>query len=307
MVLQQLLGPTPLATTPNDLMGGRLTLDAAGKLPVPTADQTAATAIWLVPYVGRSIALWNSTLSSWVIRAIQDAGVSVSLGTLSASTCYDVFAYDNAGSVALELGTAWTTSSGASAARAVALVVSDGVLVKSGDKTRRYLGTFYTQTTSTTEDSAARRYLWNYYNRVSRRMIARDTTSSWTYAVASTFRAADANTTDGQGRFSFVIGVSEDPVEAVHGKLASSASAQNVVAGIALDATNTNHALPFSGFQVPTSALIAFGVGTYKNYPGIGQHFLQAVEWVGTTTAVTFYGAQGGAPLDYGMHGTMWA
>lgn len=62
------------------------------------------------------------------------------------------------GGVQMALSSAWTDDT----TRTDALTTQDGVLVKSSDKSRRYLGTFRTTSATTTEDSAANRFLFDY-------------------------------------------------------------------------------------------------------------------------------------------------
>src|SRR5581483_7266817 len=85
--------------------------------------------------------------------------LSLSL-TLTSGSVYDVFVYDNSG---LTLETVvWTNTT----TRATALDLQDGILCKHGALTHRYVGTIYASGTNVIEDSLAKRYLVNYYNRV---------------------------------------------------------------------------------------------------------------------------------------------
>jgi hypothetical protein len=101
---------------------------------------------------------------------------------------------------------AWTNDT----TRATALTYQDGVLVKNGDATRRYIGSFRTDGSNHAEDSVANRYLWNYYNRVSRRMSKAFNATSWTYTTA-TWRQANGSTAN---QLNFLVGVAEDVVDA---------------------------------------------------------------------------------------------
>ena len=163
-----------------------------------TADNS--TTVSYYPYKGNKIALYNST--QWVLRSFTTKTISVPATT---SQMYDVFAYDNAGVVTMET-VAWTSDT----ARATGLTTQDGVLVKSGDATRRYIGSFRTGTVSgQTRDSDAFRYIWNYYNRVPIKMIKTVTSAtSWNYTTA-VFRQANGDTAN---QIDFVYGVAEDPV-----------------------------------------------------------------------------------------------
>lgn len=183
----------------NSVCDGRLTLESG--VPVSTSDQTAKTTVYFTPYRGSRIALYDGT--QWSIYTFSE--LSVSLSTDAASLPYDLYAYLNGSTVAIER-LAWTNGT----TRATALTTQNGVLVKSGDPTRRYLGTYRTTSTiGQTEDSVSKRFVWNYYHRASRQMTVEDT-SSWTYTTA-TWRQANGATAN---KAEFVIGVAEDPVVA---------------------------------------------------------------------------------------------
>ena len=160
---------------------GRLTLSSG--VPVTLADVTAAGTLYFTPYVGNVIALYSGT--RWVVRA--SAEISISLSGKTASKNYDVFCYDSSGTPTLEL-LVWTNDT----TRATALAYQDGVLVKSGAPTRRYLGTIRTTaTTGQCEDTETRRLVWNMYNRVPRPMY-RTAGTSHTYDSA-TYRQWNAD------------------------------------------------------------------------------------------------------------------
>lgn len=202
----------------------RLTLTSG--VGVTTTDVTGATTIYAFPYLGKSIALYDG--NNWNVRT--SAQFSIALGTLASGKPYDVFCYDNSGVPTLEL-TAWTNDT----TRATALVYQDGVLVKTGALTRRYLGTFYTTSTTTTEDSAAKRYLWNYYNRAVKGFYKTDATVSWTYTTA-TIRQVRADATN---QVEFVTGVAEDAIELVaSARIANTSANVGVQTAIGLDSTS---------------------------------------------------------------------
>lgn len=52
------------------------------------------------------------------------------------------------------------------------------------------------------------------FNRKTRFLFAQDPATSWSLTVAAGLRSSDSNTTDGQGRFSFIIGSAEEQVSA---------------------------------------------------------------------------------------------
>ena len=183
-------GPTSYKVGTDRLLGllpsicdGRLTLTSG--TPVTTADVTAATNVYFTPYVGDRIAIYDGT--RW--RLYLFAELTLALGTLTAALPYDVFIYDNAGTLTLE-ALAWTNGT----TRATALVRQNGVWCKTGVLTRRYLGTFYTTATTTTEDSEAARFLFNVSNPVLRRLYKTDATShTYNNATIRQWNATAAN------------------------------------------------------------------------------------------------------------------
>ena len=99
---------------------GRLTL--ATGVAIPTTDQIGKTSVFYTPYGGNRIGLYDGTM--WAAYSFTE--LTLALGTLTASKNYDVFLYNNAGTLTLELGTAWTSDT----ARADALALQDGVYVE---------------------------------------------------------------------------------------------------------------------------------------------------------------------------------
>lgn len=268
-------------------MCGRLTL--ATGTPITTADQTAKTTVYLTPFRGDQIALYDGA-STWNLRTLSEISVAVPSTT---DTPFDVFCYDNAGTPTLET-TDWTNDT----TRATALTTQNGILVKSGATTRRYIGTGRTTGSSgQTEDSAANRLIWNYYNRVPRRLFITDATANWTYNTA-TWRAWNNSTAN---RVAFIMGYAEDTVQLTFSdQVYNSATAVGWI-GINLDATTGTPNCDFVG-----DGLNAVGAATqvamYNNYPGLGYHYLQLMENGGGSGNTIFYGT---GTLPVGATGTL--
>ena len=179
----------------NDL---RLSLSSSD--PVPTNDLTSQSTIYLLPYVGNRISLWNSTSGEWEDLIIDVATPpSLALSGLTSGANYDLFAYASGTKVALE-ALVWTNDT----TRATALVrTTHGVLYKSGDATRRYLGTFRTTGTTTTEDSQAKRFFWNYYHRVTKDLLWTGNSDTYTSATVRDYANSSSN------KFEFLIGIKQ--------------------------------------------------------------------------------------------------
>lgn len=271
----------------------RLTLTSG--VPVTTSDVTGATTIYCTPYKGSRIALYDG--SRWNTRV--SAEFSLALGTLTSGKPYDVFCYDNSGTPTLEF-LVWTNDT----TRATALTYQNGILVKSGATTRRYMGTFYTTSTTQTEDSVTKRYLWNYSNRVKRRMYSVESTASWTYTTA-TWRQAN-NSSNNQ--INFLLGVSEDAVTAsVNAAYTNTTSSASGAVGVGLDSTSSP-----SGITASVANVGAAGTGNlagvccpYFGIPAAGRHFLAWLEYCGALGTATWVGVN--APVQSGIQGELWS
>ena len=258
----------------------RLTLTTG--VPVTISDVTAASTLYCTPYKGNRIALYDG--AAWNVRT--SAEFSLALSGLTSGKPYDVFCYDNAGTPTLEF-LVWTNDT----TRATALAYQDGVLVKSGAATRRYLGTFYTTGTTTTEDSVANRYLWNYYHRADRPMLRNETTATWTYTT-NTWRQANNAAAN---QLNFIVGVAEESVFAkAVGAARNSAAQQTAYVGIGLDATNANSATLMPAASIFSSATHFVALNAeYLGMPAAGRHYLAWLEIdVTATNTTTWAGTQ---------------
>lgn len=263
---------------------GRLTLTSGTA--VTTSDVTAATTVYFTPYKGNRIALYSATYG-W--DTFEFSELSIALATDAASLGYDVFAYDNAGTVAIER-LAWTSLT----ARATNLTTQNGVLVKSGDPTRRYLGSYRTTgTIGQTEDSAAKRYVWNAQHRVRRVLRRLESTGSWTYTTA-TWRQANNSTSNQVDVF---IGWAESLVQ-----LALQASASNTNTSVNFGVSIGVDSVTSPSTQATrTTATTAIANGpesagaAITHAPAIGHHYYAWLErsiaagttsWWGTDTYI---------------------
>jgi hypothetical protein len=255
----------------------RLTLTSG--TPVTTSDVTGATTVYCCPYKGNRIALYDGS-SRWNLRT--SAEFSLGLGTITSGRPYDVFCYDNAGTPTLEF-TSWTNDT----TRATALTYQDGVLVKSGATTRRYLGTFYTTSTTATEDSKENRLLFNYYHRCPRALFRQDSTASWTYST-NTFRQANNSTSN---RVRVMIGVAEDNVQVtLYGRASNSTpSALNTI-GIGIDSTTVATGIAPQMGNDPSASTRCWSTA-YNDNPGVGMHAFNWLEKASAATA-TWYGQE---------------
>lgn len=267
----------------NHICQGRLTLESG--VPVSTSDQTGKTSIYFTPYGGNKIAVYDGT--RWKLYSFSE--LTFALGTLSDATNYDLFVYDNSGTLTLE-ATAWTNDT----TRATALTTQDGVYVKNGATTRRYLGTFRTTATTTTEDSVLKRYLWNAYNRHPRKLARVEGTDSWTYAT-STWRQANGSTSN---KVEFVTGLAGAFLDLNVTCFAGANGSDGRIA-LALDSTTTPDTNSSGGYvaylsaSTPTTQTMA---RLATPVAAVGYHYAAWLEYRINST-VTFYGDAGLASL----------
>lgn len=252
----------------------------AGRLSISNTDPVAQSSspvstVYLMPYKGNISAQRNAS-GNWIPRVIPDAGISLNIGALSGSVIYDVFEYDNGGSIALET-VAWASQS----ARATGLTFVDGIYVKSGAPTRKYRGTIRTTTVGTvvTYDSSTGPgtcLLFNAFNRVWRRLRFSEATASWSYTTGANRQSnGDINAI-----VNFVVGLAEEAVYASFHNSASGMSA-TVYTGIGYDSTAAMIALARTASEGSMAT-------QYGLVPAIGYHYFSAMEY--GAAGATFWG-----------------
>jgi len=186
-----------LSIVTNSTVNGRLTL-TSGSPVVTSADESDKTSLYFTPYIGDFISLYDGTF--WHLRHFTE--LSISNSGFTANTPHDIFCYDDNGTPTLEK-LAWAST----ATRATALVYQDGVLSKSGATTRRYIGTVHVDAASKFQNTNAKRFVYNYYNKILVISSQQDTTASWTYNSST---PAAANGGNANWKHEFVVGITEN-------------------------------------------------------------------------------------------------
>lgn len=281
--------------TPKSLCDGRLTATTA--VPVTTADVTGATSIFYTPYSGNHIALYDGS-AAWT--ALTFTEITISLSGLTASKPYDIFAFDNSGTVTIET-LVWTNDT----TRATALVLQDGVLVKSGATTRRFLGTIYINSSGgQTDDSYLKRNINNYYNRVDRPMRRLETTATWAYSTA-TIRQANGATAN---QLEMVSCFNEDQVDShVTATSANGTAGNGAGVGIGLDSTSAHATGLLQGHNVTSVANhLVDHTADLTTFIGIGRHTLVWLEQPDGNGTQTWRGVTGSSQENQsGIMGTI--
>lgn len=198
--------------------------------------------------------------------------------------------------------------------RQTALAYQDGILVKSGTATRRYLGTFYANATTSTEMSVGgtttevggKFFLWNYYHRVARHLYVQDFTDSWSQNTTSTWRVANgqvANAGAAPNAIEFFVGLVEDVADA---------TLVVVVTAGSTGAGSSQLAIGFNTRLVP-GGLVAGAYGTTltittrrSEFPRLGYNYFSWLERATQSGTTTWFGDNAGAGFQSGMVATIF-
>lgn len=270
-------GASPSTSVLTNVCGGRLTPSTSDPV---GEESTGVDDLYYLPHSGDYVALHDGS-SSWSYHQIPSVGVSFDVSTdtdldaasIAVDSNYDVFLYNNASTLELHLKK-WTDST----TRATALAYQDGVLVLSGSTAYRYLGTIRTEDVSSAPkivDDYRRRFIWNFYNRVTRRNVGRRASPA-SYTASSPGSTAQ-QTLNGGGydefKHEFVIGLDHY----CSGTLQSSVSfgsgssyRQYVFLDGAQDGGGMTAATTVTTLHVIFSKTVAA--------PGIGYHYWEAYE-----------------------------
>jgi hypothetical protein len=262
------------------LPGGRLTTESG--VPVSSSDRTSQGTLYYTPYLHDYVRLYDGTRPK--LYTFTERSLSL---TMTSGKNYDVFLYDNSGTLTLELSSAWTNDT----TRADALAWQAGVgWVKSGAATRLWLGTIRASGTNVTEDSASKRFVWNVYNQVSRYMRCIDSTDSWTYTTA-TWRQANGSSAN---KVEWVAGdVHEYDAHVL--SLVNNSGAAGVSAGVGIDSTSAYTGLP--GFTIPNSNVVLnqakITTACARGRLAAGYHYAAWLEYSHAYGTTTWYGDAG--------------
>jgi hypothetical protein len=279
---------------------GTITGIVEGRLSVsstePVADGTATDAIYFVPFGGSHISLWDSLSANW--RIFEFSALTLNINPLTASNVYDVYAYIDSGDAAVEVDdTPWTDNQTPNATD-----LQDGVIVKSGDPTRRLIGSFYMVSDAECIDTEGKRYLYNLYNQVPRKLY---------YATSDNFWNSSGGTWQGWNSVTTtqVSVLTRNPSRAL--SLSCSLVAGLITGGTGGGAISIfRDALVGTGaiqgaIYLPAGEVLAQITAFLDEIPPVGYHEYLAVER-DNGGGCGFYGTDG-ATRTAGLTGSTWA
>ena len=300
------VGPVAYTNFTSDPPGGRLS-NSSG-VPVIAAGVGAATSVFYVPYLNSSCPIYDGI--NWRMMDI-GTGLTQTLADTTKSPAatvagglYDMFVWNDAGTLRCTRGPAWTNTT----TRASGLSYVSGILVNTSAITNgpaanrgTYVGTIATNASNSLDmllggigagGVAANIGVWNMYNRVSTKCMVRDSTGSWNTPTAAVWRAADGSNNN---RVTYVCGQAEDAISAFYSVLAQVSVSGTFLpwAGIGIDSITAQ-----SGYSNPGGSagntLYLTSIARYDAVPGLGQHFVQALEFVNATGSINWTAVGGG-------------
>lgn len=288
-------------------VGGRLTL--LSQTPVfqswwnPTlaidSEEAQNSIVYWAPFYDNEISLNTSGL--WVGR---NALAQPSLNIPEPSTNglpMDIWAYWTGTVVALDY-TWWANAT----TRATGLVRNSGVLVKSGDASRRYLGTiaaYKGNNVGIVYDSPSKRHVYNYYNKVLRKLEKEEAASSWVYNTQS-WREANGKTNENvvtvmQGWIDGTI--AQVGIDAQYSVSTVGPTNKGLV-GVVRGASGTpTVASIIAGCGWLANALMSTHSYTVDQLDDIGLHTFRWMEFGAASGNTTFYGGK-----KSGLRGVLW-
>lgn len=296
--------------------GGRLSLTTA--LPVTTGDVSAATTVYYSPHRHNRISLYNGTV--WKFYTFSElsqltTNTTKSPAAVANNSNYDVFVWDDSGTLRATRGPAWSSSTArGTGAGTTELVAQDGRLVNKvaitngpGAGCGLYVGTIRSNGTATIDDSEAKRHVWNRFNRVYRHMRRADDNGgggAWTYSTAA-WRQANGSVLN---QLSLVRGLNEDSMTAEIQVLYSNSTSTLRISYVAVGLDGTSPVDTTSTTLCETGGTHITVRANYSGVPGLGAHTLTWLEY-GNGSDTQSWGADNvGTPVnDSNIHATLMA
>jgi hypothetical protein len=138
-----------------------------------------------------------------------------------------------------------------------------------------------------TEDSYAKRFVWNVANRIDRGLRVNEATGQWTYTTA-TIRQANGATGN---QVAVVVGLAED-VLSLHATTtyANSTGGILVQAGIGDNSTTAYASGSIVANAIGAAAAYTMLVSRFETAPSVGYHPYMLLEFSTATGTTTFYG-----------------
>lgn len=274
---------------------GRITL--ASGVPVMGTSQSGCTTVYYTPYAGNMVPIYDGTnMVPTVVAEVSQATTDAtkSPAAVAASKVYDLFVWNDSGTIRCTRGPAWTNAT----TRGYTFTMVNGILLNTSAVTNgpaasrgTWVGTIASNASSTIDWTlgssgsggvAAVLNVWNAYNRVEISTAVNDNGANYNYTTA-TIRQARASTGN---QISYVVGAAEDSAFAQYWGFANAvAVGATPQTGIGLDSITA-----FTNYQFTAAyAVVSLSQNTTSVWnPAIGTHYLAGLEKGDGTNANTF-------------------
>lgn len=305
-------------TAPTPLPQGYLTLVSG--TPVITTDQASKTAVYYAPDVGNLVPISTDGVV-FVGREVSELTLTLVTNHL-ANAIYDVWLWDESGTVTIGTGPAWNTATAGAGARGTGagtpeLARLKGLLVNANSMTTRNGSTTYTvaankgtyvgsilidgtagQVTCHRSFGQSRKWgVWNAYNRKPITLKAGDATASWTYS-SSTVRASNNAAANSISVFCGL--ADEECTITARQRIDTVSGGTSAEANIGVGWNVTNAFSSFAGYVKsaaavgPTAIVVdAATIGEYTAPPSLGLNTATMCESTPSAGGtVTFYGTE---------------
>lgn len=303
---------------------GRLSL--ATGVAITTADIAGSPWVYYVPFIGDRVPVYDGTnfisrsIGDWRSLPLTDTSMA---GWHQSGRNFDAFIINDAGTVRLGTGAAWTDGAvaGSDIARGTGAGSTDlelfqGVWVNRNDiiirfgtatdatvfvaaRRATYVGSFRTTANGQTDDTQKRRLVYNL-EQAPRVVFTKEPANSWVYNVA-TWRQQNANVNN---RIEVLAGLAGSLIDIKTTARASGSDATTraVFAGIGVDKTNDDGSI-FNRVGNANNTAWAYPEAVYIGNVALGFHFFAVLEKGATPATVTFLS---GADKSIATWGEVW-
>jgi hypothetical protein len=290
---------------------GRITLTSA--TPWLTSSVTAATSVFFTPAEGQKVKIYDG--SNVVGRVFAEMSQATTDATKSPAACvansnYDLFVWDDSGTLRCTRGPAWSTdTTRGTGAGTTELHFTVGMLMNANAITNgpaadrgTYVGTVRTNASSQIDmifggaggagGESTILGIWNMYNRRKVTLTNFDNTDSYAYTTAA-FRLKNNNNAN---KISFVVGWQGDGLFANNSVWVSSSAVNNLdLIGIGLNSTTAIATGSNTGVgRSATAGLTTQGIASYSTMIPLGFNYVAPLEYSTASGTTTWYGDNGG-------------
>lgn len=317
---------------------GRLTLVSG--TPIITGDVAAGTAVYYTPYIGNKVPI-STNGTTFRVRTFSELTLTLNSNHL-ANTLYDVFLFDNSGTITIGTGPSWNTNTAGSCARGAGAATTElqrlnGLWTNKNSMTARngsttytvaanegtYVGTIFTdtaagQTTCHVTYGQNRKFgVWNAFNRVPIVLQVGDSTASWTYATSGARASNNSPATYASNSFNggsgtacngmiVLTGLAEEFISTsfTQSTASNSASAGTWKIGIGINSISAFTGTNGAATTVASQSTMVFELeAKYDLAPSPGINVIACLENANSAVSTTFDGTQSGMLLRASYRG----